>query len=54
MSASCWRCSTSLGRAGNFADVYRLISFARGFLDQTSAAIGNAAQACTKLTRDTG
>ena len=44
----------SVGLASNFADVYRLITFARGFLDQTSAAIGSAAQACTKLTRDAG
>ena len=44
----------SVGLASNFADVYRLIAFARGFLDQTSAAIGNAAQACTKLTPDAG
>jgi selenocysteine lyase/cysteine desulfurase len=44
----------SVGLASSFADVYRLIGFARGFLDQTSAAIGKAAQACTKLTRDAG
>jgi molybdenum cofactor sulfurtransferase len=44
----------SVGLASNFADVHRMVTFARGFLDQTSAAIGNAAQACTKLTRDTG
>jgi molybdenum cofactor sulfurtransferase len=44
----------SVGLASNFADVYRMIMFARGFLDQTSAAIGSAAQACTKLTRDAG
>jgi hypothetical protein len=44
----------SVGLASNFADVYRVITFARGFLDRTSAEIGNAAQACTKLTRDTG
>ena len=44
----------SVGLASNFADIYRFMAFARGFLDQTSAAIGSAAQACTKLTRDTG
>jgi len=44
----------SVGLASSFADVYRLIAFARGFLDQTSAEIGSAAQACTKLTRDAG
>ncbi|MEO7910707.1 MAG: hypothetical protein ABIV47_13760, partial [Roseiflexaceae bacterium] len=44
----------SVGLASNFADIYRAITFARGFLDQTSAAIGSAAQACTKLTRDAG
>ena len=43
----------SVGLASNFADVYRVIALAHGFLDQTSAEIGNAAQACTKLTRDT-
>jgi len=31
-----------------------VIAFARGFLDKTGAAIGSAAQACTKLTRDAG
>jgi molybdenum cofactor sulfurtransferase len=44
----------SVGLASNFADVYRLIAFARGFLDQTSAEIGKVAQTCTKLTRDAG
>ncbi|HKF93901.1 MAG TPA: hypothetical protein VKB96_04725, partial [Gammaproteobacteria bacterium] len=44
----------SVGLASNFADVYRFIAFARGFLDRTSAEIGSAAQACTKLMRDAG
>jgi selenocysteine lyase/cysteine desulfurase len=44
----------SVGLASNFADAYRMITFARGFLDQTSAAIGYAAQSCTKLRPDAG
>ena len=44
----------SVGLASDFADVDRLIAFARGFLDQTSAAIGSAVQARTKLTTDAG
>jgi len=44
----------SVGLASNFADVYQFIVFARGFLDKTSADIGAAAQACSKLTRDSG
>jgi selenocysteine lyase/cysteine desulfurase len=44
----------SVGLATNFADVYRFIAFARGFLDKTSADIGTAAQACTMLTPDAG
>jgi selenocysteine lyase/cysteine desulfurase len=44
----------SVGLATNFADVYQFIQFARSFLDKTAADIGAAAQACTRLTRDTG
>jgi selenocysteine lyase/cysteine desulfurase len=32
----------SIGVATNFADAYRFVSFARGFLDRTSAGVGRA------------
>jgi selenocysteine lyase/cysteine desulfurase len=44
----------SVGLASTFADAYAFVQFARGFLDRTTADIGAAAQACTKLTRDAG
>lgn len=42
----------SVGLVTNFADVYTFIQFASGFVDKTTADVGIAAQACTKLTRD--
>jgi molybdenum cofactor sulfurtransferase len=44
----------SVGLATNFADAYQFIRFARGFLNKTTADIGAAARACTRLVRDTG
>lgn len=46
----------SVGLATNFADVYRFVRFARGFLDQTTADLGTPAPAGARhaLTPDAG